>query len=138
MLVIGKKKKSGRLYEAIAQLQNGEECYAFFQDLCSTAELRSMEQRFEVASLLDEGMVYSGILKRTGASTATISRVSRSLTGGTGGYSRILARMREKEPTDGTDREPVKKEKPGGEPVQTDTTTEPAGNCQQGGRRESL
>ena len=78
MLKIGKKQKNGQLYKAILQLRTEEECYAFFQDLCTISELRSMEQRFEVASLLDDGMIYNDILERTGASSATISRVNRS------------------------------------------------------------
>ena len=72
-----------------------EECYAFFQDLCTIAELRSMEQRYEVATLLSEGMVYSDILERTGASSATISRVNRALLNGTGGYVSVLGKMKE-------------------------------------------
>lgn len=95
---IGKKKKSGQLYKAILQLQSEEECYAFFQDLCTISELRSMEQRFEVASLLDDGMIYNDILDRTGASSATISRVNRSLNYGTGAYSQLFARMKGREP----------------------------------------
>lgn len=93
---IGKKKKSGQLYKAILQLRDEEECYAFFQDLCTVSELRSMEQRFEVASLLDDGMIYNDILSRTGASSATISRVNRSLNYGTGAYTRLFARMKER------------------------------------------
>lgn len=93
---IGKKEKSGQLYKAILQLRDEEECYAFFQDLCTVSELRSMEQRFEVASLLDDGMIYNDILERTGASSATISRVNRSLNYGTGAYARLFARMKER------------------------------------------
>ena len=93
---IGKKEKSGQLYKAILQLRDEEECYEFFQDLCTVAELRSMEQRFEVASLLDDGMIYNDILERTGASSATISRVNRSLSYGCGGYNTVFGRMKEK------------------------------------------
>ena len=93
---IGKKEKSGQLYKAILQLKDEEECYEFFQDLCTVAELRSMEQRFEVASLLDDGMIYNDILERTGASSATISRVNRSLNYGTGAYGRLFARLKER------------------------------------------
>ena len=91
---IGKKEKSEQLYKAILQLQDEEECYAFFQDLCTVSELRSMEQRFQVASLLDDGMIYNDILERTGASSATISRVNRSLNYGTGAYAQLFARMK--------------------------------------------
>ena len=92
---IGKKEKNDRLYKAILMLETEEECYAFFQDLCTIAELRSMEQRYEVATLLSEGMVYSDILERTGASSATISRVNRALLNGTGGYVSVLGKMKE-------------------------------------------
>ena len=99
----GKKEKSGQLYRAILQLRDEEECYQFFQDLCTVAELRSMEQRFEVASLLDDGMIYNEILERTGASSATISRVRRSmLDNGAGGVMReVIQRhgLHEKEET---------------------------------------
>ena len=92
---IATKEKNERLYRAILTLKTEEECYAFFQDLCTIAELRSMEQRYEVATLLSEGMVYSDILERTGASSATISRVNRSLLNGAGGYESILEKMKE-------------------------------------------
>ena len=97
MVRIGKKEKNEKLYEAILQLKNEQECYDFFQDLCTVSELRSMEQRFEVASLLNDGMIYSDILEQTGASSATISRVNRSLSYGTGAYERVFARMKELE-----------------------------------------
>ncbi len=96
MVKIGKKEKNGDLYKAILLLQNEEECYDFFQDLCTVSELRAMEQRFEVASLLSDGMIYNDILERTGASSATISRVNRSLSYGTGGYEKVFARMKKK------------------------------------------
>ena len=89
---IGRKEKSGELYRAILQLKDEQECYEFFQDLCTVPELRSMEQRFQVAYLLYKGWIYSDILDRTGASSATISRVSRSLNYGTGAYERLFSR----------------------------------------------
>ena len=92
---IATKEKNERLYRAILALETEEECYAFFQDLCTIAELRSTEQRYEVATLLSEGMVYSDILERTGASSATISRVNRALLNGTGGYVSVLGKMKE-------------------------------------------
>lgn len=95
MVKIGKKEKSGELYKAILLLKNEEECYNFFQDLCTVAELRAMEQRFEVATLLNKGMIYNDILERTGASSATISRVNRSLSYGAGGYDKIFERLKE-------------------------------------------
>ena len=101
MVKIGKKEKSDQLYKAILQLKDAQECYDFFQDLCTVAELRSMEQRFEVASLLDDGMIYNDILERTGASSATISRVNRSLQYGADGYQAVLPRIKEKLGEDG-------------------------------------
>ena len=94
---IGKKEKNDRLYKAILTLETEEECYNFFQDLCTVSELRSMEQRYEVATLLNDGMIYNDILERTGASSATISRVNRSLIYGAGGYESVLEKMREQE-----------------------------------------
>ena len=96
MVKIGKKEKSELLYRAILQLRDEQECYDFFQDLCTVSELRSMEQRFEVASLLDDGMIYNDILERTGASSATISRVNRSLNYGTGAYEKLFQRLKRK------------------------------------------
>ena len=96
MVRIGKKEKSDALYKAILTLQTEEECYAFFQDLCTVSELRSMEQRFEVAELFSQGMIYNDILERTGASSATISRVNRSLSYGAGGYEKVFERIHKK------------------------------------------
>ena len=96
MVKIGKKEKSEQLYKAILLLKDEEECYDFFQDLCTVSELRSMEQRFEVATLLHGGMIYNDILERTGASSATISRVNRSLSLGVGGYDKVFERMEKK------------------------------------------
>ena len=94
---IAKKEKSDRLYKAILTLETEEACYNFFQDLCTIPELRSMEQRYEVATLLSQGLIYNDILERTGASSATISRVNRSLIYGAGGYESVLEKMREQE-----------------------------------------
>ena len=85
------KPSSGTLYKAIAALQNEEECRRFLEDLCTVSELKAMEQRMYVAMLLDDGLIYSEILERTGASSATISRVRRSmLEGGAGGVVRDI------------------------------------------------
>lgn len=92
-MTIAAKEKKDQLYQAILLLRTEEECYNFFQDLCTFSELRSMEQRFEVATLLDTGMIYSDILRTTGASSATISRVNRALLNGTGGYELVIDRM---------------------------------------------
>ena len=81
------------LYRAIVSLRSVGECQAFFQDLCTVAELRAMAQRLEVAQMLDSGMIYNDILDRTGASSATISRVNRALQYGAGGYKTVLPRL---------------------------------------------
>ena len=78
------KKPSMALYENILKLKNVDECRQFFEDLCTVSEARAMEQRFDVAVLLTEGKIYNEILGCAGASSATISRVSRMLSGGTG------------------------------------------------------
>ena len=90
-----KKKERDLLYDAILTLKDKEECKRFFKDLCTVSELRAMEQRFEVARLLSEGMIYNDILARTGASSATISRVNRSLQYGEGTYYDILPRVQD-------------------------------------------
>ena len=81
------------LFEAVLALETPEECRAFFQDLCTVAELRAMAQRLEVAQLLDDGLIYNDILQRTGASSATISRVNRALQYGADGYKTVLPRL---------------------------------------------
>ena len=82
------------LFEAILALRDREECRAFFQDLCTVAELKAMAQRLEVAQLLDQGLIYNDILRRTGASSATISRVNRALQYGADGYKTVLPRLK--------------------------------------------
>lgn len=89
-----RKEHSDILYKTILELESVEECKRFFQDLCTVGELKAMEQRFEVALLLDEGMIYNDILERTGASSATISRVNRALHYGADGYQQVLPRIR--------------------------------------------
>ena len=91
-----KKERNLEVYEAIVSLETVEECMKLFDDLLSITELRAMEQRFQVAQLLDSGMIYSDILEETGASSATISRVNRSLQYGAEGYRLIFDRMKEK------------------------------------------
>ena len=102
---IGKKEKNEDFYKAILLLKDEEECYSFFRDVCTIAELRAMEQRFEVARMLTQGKVYSEILERTGASSATISRVNRSLIYGAGGYESVLEKMREQEEKEAKEKE---------------------------------
>ena len=81
------------LYQAILSLTSVEECLDFFEDLCTMSELSAMEQRFQVARALHEGKIYNEILAETGASSATISRVNRSLQYGKGGYELAFSRM---------------------------------------------
>lgn len=82
------------LYEAILSLNTKEECRAFFQDLCTFTEVKAMAQRIEVARLLDQGLIYSEILERTGTSSATISRINRALQYGADGYRIVLDRLK--------------------------------------------
>ena len=91
------KPSSDILYEAIVSLRDVEECKKFFQDLCTVSELKAMEQRMEVAMLLDQGLIYSEIRERTGASSATISRVNRCLHYGADGYRTIIPRIKGQE-----------------------------------------
>lgn len=82
------------LFKGIMSLQSVEECYNFFEDLCTITELRAMAQRFQVAKMLDQGQIYSDIVRETGASTATISRVNKCLIYGTDGYRMVLDRAK--------------------------------------------
>ena len=92
-----KKPRNEKMYEAILSLQSVDECMRFFDDLCTVTELMAMEQRFQVAICLNQGMIYNDILAETGASSATISRVNRSLQYGSGGYAIVFDRMKEQE-----------------------------------------
>ena len=83
------------MYEAVLTLRTVEECVDFFDDLCSVTELRAIEQRYQVARLLNEGRIYNEILEQTGASSATISRVNRSLLYGKGSYDIVFGRLDE-------------------------------------------
>ena len=83
------------LFEAILQLEDKEECYRFFEDVCTVNELLSLSQRFEVAKMLTENKTYLEIAEQTGASTATISRVNRSLNYGNDGYEMVFSRLEE-------------------------------------------
>ncbi len=88
-----KDKFTDALFEAILLLENMEECYRFFEDICTIKELQSISQRLEVAKLLKDGKTYIEIEETTGASTATISRVNRCLHYGADGYKLILERL---------------------------------------------
>lgn len=85
------------LFDAVLCLNTREECYSFFEDLCTINELLSLSQRFEVASMLKDGKTYLEIAEKTGASTATISRVNRSLNYGNDGYEMILERLKKEQ-----------------------------------------
>ena len=91
-----KKVRNTAMYEAILTLRDVDECMKFFDDLCSVTEIRAMEQRYQVASLLNSGHIYSDILEQTGASSATISRVNRSLLYGAGGYDIVFHMLEDK------------------------------------------
>jgi len=82
-----------KLFSAVLCLEDIDECYRFFEDLCTVAEIKSMAQRFEVAKMLEKNYTYGEIVGRTGASTATISRVKRALNYGADGYKLILERV---------------------------------------------
>ncbi|CCZ28517.1 trpR-related protein YerC/YecD [Firmicutes bacterium CAG:194] len=90
-----KSEPVDHLFEAILTLKSKEECYSFFEDLCTVNELLSLSQRFEVAAMLKEHKTYLEIAEKTGASTATISRVNRSLTYGNDGYEMVFSRMKD-------------------------------------------
>ncbi len=81
------------LFDAVLCLKTKEECYTFFEDLCTVNEILSLSQRFEVASMLKNHKTYLEIAEQTGASTATISRVNRSLNYGNDGYEMVFKRM---------------------------------------------
>lgn len=91
-----KDKMTDKLFEAILLLENEEECYRFFEDICTVSEIKAMAQRLEVAGMLDREQIYTDIAEKTGASTATISRVKRCLHFGADGYRLILDRLKNK------------------------------------------
>ena len=91
------KERKIDMYKAILELKDLQECCDFFEDICAVTELRAMEQRFEVAKMLYSNNVYTEIMQKTKASSATISRVNRMLNYGTGCLSRVLNRLAAKE-----------------------------------------
>ena len=105
IIVLQKKKMSKKirteavdhLFEAILCLKDKEECYTFFEDVCTINEILSLSQRYEVARMLREQKTYLDIAEKTGASTATISRVNRSLNYGNDGYDMVFERLAQKE-----------------------------------------
>lgn len=88
-----RKEEVNQLFKAILLLENIEECYSFFEDICTINEILSLSQRFEVAKMLRQQKTYLEIAEKTGASTATISRVNRSLNYGNDGYDLVFGRM---------------------------------------------
>ncbi|MDD4291463.1 MAG: YerC/YecD family TrpR-related protein [Clostridia bacterium] len=92
-----KCKELDRLFNGVLMLKDLEECYMFFEDLCSMSEIKSFAQRFQVAELLHEKVTYNAISYITKASTATISRINRSLEYGNGGYVTIIDRLKAEE-----------------------------------------
>jgi len=88
-----KSAEVDRLFEAVLSLKDEKECYAFFEDICTVNELHSLAQRLQVATMLRDQNTYLEIAEKTGASTATISRVNRSLNYGTDGYDMVLERI---------------------------------------------
>jgi len=85
------------LFKCVLELNSIEECYTFFEDVCTVNEILSFSQRLDVARMLREGKTYLDIADKTGASTATISRVNRSLNYGNDGYDMVFERLKEKE-----------------------------------------
>ncbi len=92
-----KNSNTDTLFKAILSLQSIEECYSFFDDLCTVPEIKAMAQRYVVAKMLSEGEIYNEIVKETGASTATISRVNRALNYGSDGYTLTFDRIKDDE-----------------------------------------
>ncbi len=88
-----KSDETDELYKAIMSLQSQEECYRFFDDLCTFGEIKAMAQRFHVAKLLEEGKTFTQISEEIGASSATITRVNKCITYGSGGYKLVLERL---------------------------------------------
>lgn len=88
-----KNDETDELYEAIMSLKSLEECYKFFDDLCTFGEIKAMAQRFHVAQLLEEGKTFTQISEEVGASSATITRVNKCITYGSDGYKMVLERL---------------------------------------------
>ena len=97
-----KDELNDQLCEAVLVLENVEECYQFFEDICTISELKALSQRLEVARMLGDGHTYDDIVERTGASTATISRVKRCLNYGADGYKIVIDRLDKQEKKQGS------------------------------------
>lgn len=97
--MINKSKNNSEIeafFEAVLELENTDECRKFFEDICTIKEIEAISQRLEVAKMLKKGDTYTAIVNKTGASTATISRVNRCINYGNGGYNLILKRLEKK------------------------------------------
>ncbi len=92
------REDTDRLFDALLSLSDREECYRFFEDLCTVKELEDLSQRWAVARMLHQGMRYTDIADTTGASTATIARVNRCLLYGADGYARVVKKLDPKQP----------------------------------------
>ena len=101
-----KNKEADDLFDAIMSISNRDECYRFFEDLCTVKEIKAMAQRYGVARLLLDRKTYSEIEEVTGASTATISRINRTLQYGAEGYTSVIGRLREAKEKDGGEKSP--------------------------------
>lgn len=101
-----KSEATDALFRAVLSLQSVEECYAFFEDLCTMKELSDMSQRFQAARLLLQGSTYDQIVKEVEISTATISRINRCIQYGEGGYQTVIERMEQAEPNEKRPEEP--------------------------------
>lgn len=95
-----KDRSVDELFKAILLLRDIDECYRFFEDICTIGEVKAMAQRLQVARMLKAGMTYGDIVEKTGASTATISRIKRYLHYGADGYNMILDRLERAEKKD--------------------------------------
>lgn len=93
-----KDELNDQLCNAVLKLETVEECYQFFEDICTISELKAMSQRLEVAKMLQKRRTYDEIVSRTGASTATISRVKRCLNYGADGYNLVFERLNQEQP----------------------------------------
>lgn len=83
-----------RLFKAVMQLEDLDQCYSFFEDICTIKEVQDMAQRLDTAILLDEGMSYQNIAQKVGVSTATIGRVGKCLNYGGGGYRMVIDKLK--------------------------------------------
>lgn len=91
-----RNEMTDQLFKAILLLENIDECHRFFEDIATISEIQGLSQRLEVARMLDEGLIYEDIAKKTGASSATISRVKKCLIYGADGYQIVLSKIKKK------------------------------------------